>query len=351
MTEAPHRQNTRTKVGFLAQLCCAFALLGGAVASGAEGEKEKAEPKPVVLQLHRLPQSQFAGYLVAKEKGFFREAGLPNVKVEWWTGGDPPVERVLHENIEFCTGRLAQMIPISARGRHIVNIAQIVQKSAGMLVTHRASGILKPADMAGRRVGLWGGGRDVQAEAFFKKFGVEPKTVLQSDSMVPFLCRALDVASATYYDEYHKLLEAGARAEDLQIFPFADYGMNFPEDGIYCTAATRQFRSKECLAIVSASIKGWAYALAHEAEALDVVMKYCYSAHMLTSRNHQRWMLRAMAELIQHRVGSDSARWGTLRREDYDRVAKVLLEQRAIAVIPFYDLFHKPALSDKGGNP
>ncbi len=323
-------------------------LAGGATAGLAAGPEAEVR-KPVTLQLQWRPQAQFAGYILAKEKGFFKEAGLPEVELRWFYEGDPPLKLVLEGRADFCTAWLSQAIALRAKGEPLVNIAQVMQKSAMMLVAHRGSGITRPADMAGRRVGLWGADFDVQPMAFFRKFSVQPEVVIQSYSMAPFLRRAVEIASAMYYNEYHKLMEAGLRAEDIVTFFFSDFGMNFPEDGLYCTETTRRDRASVCLALTSASIKGWAYAAAHEVEALDIIMKYCTEAQLATNRNHQRWMLRAMVELIQHRVGRESARWGALLVEDYDTVAKLLKEQGLIRQAPRYEDFYRPALARDEG--
>jgi NitT/TauT family transport system substrate-binding protein len=232
-----------------------------------------------------------------------------------------------------------------------VNVAQVIQKAALMIVARRGAGVTKLQDLAGRRVGLWGGDFDVPHIALFKKFNVRPEIVNQSYSIAPFLRGAVNVTSAMYYNEYHKLFEAGLLPTDLQTFTFSDYGLNFPEDGIYCAAATRRDRAAICSAVVSASLKGWAYAIAHEAEALDIVMKYCNDAQLATNRNHQRWMLRAMSELIQHRVGKDPAHWGTLTQEDYDNVAGTLKAQGLIEKIPAYAEFYQPALAQQEPKP
>ena len=331
------------------------ALSGASIlllwAGAAVGDAKRTQDKAVIIQLQWQPQAQFAGYMVAKEKGFYREAGLPNVTLRWWIEGESPFRLVGEGKMQFCTGWLSQAIAERARGNPIVNIAQVMQRSALMLVARRSSGIDKPGDMTGRRIGLWGVDFDIQPTAFFKKYGARPRIVLQSASMVPFLRGAVDVASAMYYNEYHKLMEAGMRREDLQTFFFSDYDMNFPEDGIYCTEAMRRDRPDACFPVVSASIKGWAYAVTHESEALDIVMSRCNQAKMPTNRNHQRWMLRAMAELIQHRVGKDSEKWGTLLREDYENVAKVLLQQKLIKKVPPFDQFYRPALNRRGAAP
>ena len=321
----------------------AVILLIGSIPAHSE------DLKPVTLQLQWRPQAQFAGYMVAQEKGFYKEAGLPSVELLWYSEGDPPMKRMLDGKVDFCTAWLSQAITVRAKGEKIVNIAQITQKSALMLVARRTSGIVKPQDMTGRRVGLWGADFDVQPLAFFKKLNIQPKVVPQSYSMTPFLRGAVDVASAMYYNEYHKLMEAGLSADEIQPFFFSDFGLNFPEDGLYCTEAERRDRAQTCFAMVSASIKGWAYAAKNEAETLDMVMSYCDRAQLATNRNHQRWMLRAMIELIQHRVGKESAQWGTLLPGEYENVANVLRQQGFIQEVPRYDDFYQPAIAAVAG--
>ena len=320
----------------------ALALL--AISVRASGD----DAKPVLLQLQWRPQAQFAGYIVAKEKGFFAEEGAPNVELRWYREGDPPMKLVADGKVDFCTGWLSQAIKLRAEGVKIVNVGQIMQESTLMLVAWRRLGIVKPQDMTGRNVGLWGADFDVPALALFKKFGVHPNIVPQSYSITPFLRRAVHVASAMYYNEYHKLMEAGVQAEEIQTFFYPDYGLNFPEDGLYCTDATRLGRAKVCSAVVSASIKGWAYAAKNEVETLDLVMEYCKGAQLATNRNHQRWMLRTVLSSIQHRVGPDPARWGALLKEDYENVAKALCDLRFIRVSPPFDDLYKPAFGARG---
>jgi len=327
----------------------ASALLAVSLLLGPQALAQ-AEHKPVVLQLQWRPQSQFAGYMVAEEKGFYAEAGIPDITLRWWSEGDPPLKLLADGKVDFCTGWLSQAVALRSRGVKIVNIAQILQRSALMLVARRSSGILEPADINGHRVGLWGADFDAQPMAFFKKFGIKPNIVIQSYSIAPFLRGAVEVASAMYYNEYHKLLEAGLREDELRTFFFADYGLNFPEDGIYCTDATREKRPDLCRALVSASIKGWAYAIEHEKETLDIVMRHCDAAKLATNRNHQRWMLRTMAGLIRHRVGEDPSHWGTLPRPEFENVVNILHRQGLIKNKPGYEDFHRPALSGQGAH-
>jgi NitT/TauT family transport system substrate-binding protein len=346
---------------------------------GLRGEQagvQEKETKPVILKLQWRPQAQFAGYMVAEKKEYFKKAGLPDVRLEWYSSeGDPPLKAVLNSKVDFCSAWLSQAVSSRSHGEPLVNIAQIMQKSALMLVAHKEADskkpgdkpIEKPQDMKGRRVGVWRGDFEVQPKAFFNNFGInledekDVKKVDQSYSMAPFLLRAVDVASAMYYNEYHKLLESGLRDEEIIKFRFSDpeYGLNFPEDGIYCTEATRRDRASVCLAVVSASLDGWKYAAdpRNEADVLDIVMDYCEKAHLATNRNHQRWMLARMLESIagvdsKEKVATcDRAQWGRLKREDYQTVTKTLKDQRLTENIPRYEDFYRPALTEEDIRP
>lgn len=342
--------------GRLAIVC--WGLLMSVFASAAEPERSAAPPTgtaaPIILKLHWYPQAQFAGYLLAQEKGFFRAAGWGDVEIRWSTAGERCLDTLTQQEHQqqsiFCTGWLCDALARRARGVPIVHLTQVTQKSAMLLVTRRASGIATPADMTGKRVGLWGGDFDVLPRSFFRKFDVRPEIVPQSNSMVPFLRGAVSVASAMQYNEYHKLLEAGLRSEELVVFHLADYGLDFPEDGLYCHQRCWRDRPDQCTALVRAVWQGWRSALEHEVEALDVVMDYCRRANVRTSRNHQQWMLRSMADLIRTRPDGSPAPWGELSASVYRAVGQELLDQGLVDAVPPFAEFHPSAQTQRKGS-
>ena len=304
---------------------------------------------PVVFKLHWYPQAQFAGYLMAREKGFFQQAGAGDVEIRWSTAGERSLDMLTDQRAAFCTGWLCDALVRRAKGEALVHLSQVTRKSAMLLVTRRAAGIDAPADMNGRRVGLWGGDFDVLPRAFFRKFNVQPEIVPQSGSMVPFLRGAVSIASAMHYNEYHKLLEAGLRPEELRIFQLADYGLDFPEDGVYCHEQRWREQPDRCRALARAIQQGWDYALEQETEALDVVMAYCRRAEVRTSRNHQQWMLRSMAGLIRSPADGSAAAWGELSPSVYQAVGQELLHQGLVDAVPPWAEFHRPAGPPRSG--
>ncbi len=326
----PYPAAYRTFLLLLAGLFLGFSVLGAPALA--------AETATVSFLPQWQPQAQFAGYYVAYEKGFYRDRGL---EVKILRGGPerPSSEMLAQGRADFATMQLAGAIVQRARDLKLVNICQLSQRSALMLVAKKSSGILTPADLNGKKVGLWGEDFQAQLHAFFRKYHLAVRTVPQGTTLNLFLRGGVQAASAMWYNEYHLLLNAGLNPEELATFPLADYGFNFPEDGLYCRERTYQDRPQVCRSFVQGSLAGWQYALAHPKEALDIVMKYVDEAHVATERVHQQWMLDCMRKLILPQDGAEIS--GRLSREDYYRLADLLKKDGVISRIPDFAWFYR----------
>ncbi|MCK9375819.1 MAG: ABC transporter substrate-binding protein [Syntrophobacterales bacterium] len=308
-------------------------LLGACSLAGAQD----ANLTPVTFIPQWFPQAQFAGYYVAYEKGFYRRHGLA-VKILRGGPAAPASEAVARGQATFGTMFLATGIEKRAQGVKVVNIAQIVQRSALMLVAKKASGIEKPEDINGKKVSLWANEFQLQPQAFFRKHHLQVRLVPQTGTLNLFLRGGVEVASAMWYNEYHQILSHGVNPDELTTFFMADYGMNSPEDGIYCLEETLKAHPDHCRAFVTASVEGWQYAFAHPEEALDIVMRYVNEAKVATDRVHQKWMLEKMQAIIEP-PGWERP-MGTLKPEAYARVARGLQNAGLIRAIPAYAAFY-----------
>lgn len=326
--------HNRTASKFLRLFCCVLLFLAAApYLAQADGLND------VSFIPQWLPQAQFAGYYVAYEKGFYRQQGL-NVKILRGGPDYPPSEMLAAGRADFGSMLLTTGIMRRARGVKLVNVAQIVQRSALMLVAKKSSGINSPQDINGKKVGMWGEDFQGQPRAFFRKYQISVQAVPQSGTMNLFLRGGVEVASAMWYNEYHQIINAGVDPEELTTFLFADHGMNFPEDGIYCREEARQQRPLVCRAFVAASLQGWQYAFDHPGEALDIVMQYVNAAHIATDRVQQKWMLERMRDIIaipDHPLG-------ILPERAYLRVAEELKNSGLIKTIPEFAQFSIPCV-------
>lgn len=311
-----------------------------------------AEQETVFFEIHWLPQAQFAGYIVAKEKGFFKKH-LPckQIEIVWPHTSDSSLENLHKNSKRFCTAWFPDALFYRCLNsdKKIVCISQVMQKTPVMLVTKNGNGIESPKDLDGKRVQVWHGGVGFMTQAFFDKQKIKPVLVPQQESMMPFLYDIVSAASAMYYNEYHVLLERGLTKEGLKTFLLSDYDMSFPGDGIYCDQNVLDADPKLCEGILQACHDGWNYAIdpKNEAEILDWVLAYSKRAEMITSRSHQRWMLRTIKEDLE----PNPEQWGNLRREDYEQILDIIrgsekMKSATKTVFPAYsDFFRNPLTS------
>lgn len=299
---------------------CPFLMVcvcAGMISARAEAAMKKLSFIPLWS-----PQAQFAGYYVALEKGFYRDNGL-DVKI--LTGGSERPADVLLKKGEADIGLLwlSEAVKKRAQGMRLVNIAQILQRSALMLVAKRSSGIRKVEDLNGRTVAVWENFQ-LQPRALFKKYNLRVNIIPQAQSVNLFLRGGAAASSVMLYNEYHTIINAGLDPEELTTFFFYDYGLNFPEDGLYMLERNFNKDPAAAAAFVAATFKGWSYAFENEDETLEIVLRRMRDARIPANRMHQKWMLEKMEGLIF--PAGPAARAGELKRADYDRVSAELLK-------------------------
>ena len=320
---------TLLKQAFLAlTLVCMVMMLGPAVQAQNELKKISFIPQ-------WSPQAQFAGYYAAYEQGIYKKHGLDVTII---LGGAHKTSSEILEKGEADIATMWLSTAIQKRSRKVmlVNIGQIIQRSSLMLIAKKSSGIKKPADLNGKKVGLWGGDFRIQPEAFFKKLHISVTVVPQSYSVNLFLRDGVQAASAMWYNEYHTVLNTGINADELTTFFYSDYGLNFPEDGLYIMEDVLKKDPAAACAFVQASMEGWKYAFDHPEEAVNIVLKYMIAANVPANRVHQKWMFARMKDIMDP-PGDGAA--GVLQENDYDRVARELKEGGYLRDIPDMNAF------------
>ena len=309
-----------------------LALAAGALPARSEAPKLRK----VSYLPHWVPQAQFAGFYVAAEKGLYRQRGL-DVTVQRGVPELPSTQALAEGKADFVTTFLSTALQRWDQGVDLVNVAQLVQRSALLLVAKASSGIRTPADLHGRKVCVWPEFR-LQPLALFRKFGVTPRVIDQRDTLNLFLRGGADAASAMLYNEMHLLRNTGLDENELVVFRYDAYGLNFPEDGIYCLRSTLERDPAAVRAFVQASLEGWRWAFEHEQETLDLVMRHVEAAGLPTSRVHHRWMLARMRELMAPDGGRRPL--GALERTDFEAVVKEMRTAGLLRTTPDYGTFH-----------
>lgn len=320
--------------------CCAVILLGFPPVNPSHSGEPSLEKLSFLPTWH--PQAQFAGYYVALEKGFYRREGID---LEIIPGGPDrsPRNYLVNRKADIVSMWLSTAVQMAADGVDIGHIAQVIQRSALMMVARPESRIHCLSDMDAKRVAMWPSDFQIQPMALFERNGLTVRPITLAGTLNLFLRGGADVALIMWYNEYHALQMYGKDPSRMYAVFFSDTDLNFPEDGLYVLGDTWFARENTLCRFVKASFEGWRYAFEHPDEAVDIVLAVMRHEQVPASRSHQRWMLSCMKSLLQPKTGG---RIGVLSESDYLRVARVLEEGHRISGTPNFDYFSKGCMND-----
>ncbi len=284
------------------------------------------------LQLKWVTQAQFAGYYVAKDKGFYDEEGL-NVTIKPGGPDIAPPQVIAGGGADVVVDWMPSALASREKGVALVNIAQPFKRSGMMLTCRKETGIKDPADFAGKTLGVWFYGNEYPFLSWMSKLDLPTDgsdsgvTVLkQGFNVDPILQKQADCVSTMTYNEYWQIIDAGIPEDELQVFKYEEQGVSTMEDGLYVLEENlndAEFVDKAAR-FVRASMKGWQYARENPDESADIVLEN--DASGAQTEKHQR---RMMGEINKLTEGSD----GKLDPADYQRTVDTLLSGGSDPVI------------------
>ena len=278
----------------------------------------------ITLQLKWVTQAQFAGYYVAKDKGFYEAEGLD---VDIKPGGPDiaPAQVLAGGGADVIVDWLPSALATREKGVPLVNIAQPFKSSGMMLTCLKETGVTKPDDFKGKTLGVWFFGNEYPFLSWMAHLkipttgGADGVTVLkQGFNVDPLLQKQAACISTMTYNEYWQVIDAGIKPEELVTFKYEDEGVATLEDGLYVLEdKLKDAKFKEDMVkFVRASMKGWKWAEENPDDAADIVLEN--DASGAQTEKHQKRMMGEVAKLT---AGSN----GALDMADYERTVKTLL--------------------------
>ncbi|MDE0527868.1 MAG: ABC transporter substrate-binding protein [Truepera sp.] len=301
---------------------------------------------PVNFQSKWFPQSQFAGYFVAIDKGFYAEEGLDVTVLDG--GNVNPTVQVASGNADFGTDWIANMLVQREQGLKVVQVAQVFQTSGYRMVALGDSGIETFGDLAGRTVGVWGFGNEFVSQAVFATeeltSDLDPTVGSPDVSVVVYAFdpalvfpNEVDVASAMIYNELDQIVGLGFPLASLTVLDPADIDAALLEDLIFTTPdvlADPDFKGSGVSGrevaerFLRATLRGWQFAVDNPDEAVFIVLGYCGdtcagSGSTQSPLIHQTWQMARVAELVQPDMYSTI---GAIDQGAWERSVELLVE-------------------------
>ena len=283
------------------------------------------------VQLDWLPNAQYAGLLVAREKGWYAQAGLDVAIVPLDQKTNDPVGPVVKAASEVgCADGLA-LLKARAAGEPIKVFATMLQASPLGIVALRDGGINRMEDLKGKTVGLHPYDR-AQLEILLRPHGLSLADVTVreiGDDIVSLPAGTIDAQVVYLIDEKVALENKGVR---LNVFPGYESG--------YLTYSQAYFTREDFLRghtallakFLEASNRGWQEAFAQpEDTARMLVARYLPGGDV----NYQ---LRTITEL--HRFATqESPQLGQMRAATWERSAALFgLDPALAASLPDFSV-------------
>lgn len=256
--------------------------------------------EPVRLQLRWMHQFQFAGYYMALEKGYYRDAGF-DVKI--LPGGPDvprPVEEVLQGRADYAVTGSGLVIEYM-RGQPVVALAAIMQTSPIVWIVRGDDTIKAPHDLVGKKVMLMPPPESAELLTMFLQEGIALNriNVLPTTFRIDDLLEGRVDASDGYISNEPFLLQQ--RGIPYRVINPRDYGVNFYADVLMTHAERARQHPEKVRAFTEATLAGWRYAFQHMDETVQLIHKHYAPDRSIAHLRYEAEALHklAMPDLVQ----------------------------------------------------
>jgi PAS domain S-box-containing protein len=250
----------------------------------------------VTVQLSWKYQYEFAAFIAALEKGYYREAGL-DVKLREGGPNINAVDEVVAGRADYGVFSSALVVEYG-RGKPVVALAALMQHSPVALIVRMDRGINSVLDLADRDIAISADTRD-EIRAYLQSSGIGNRHIHFVDEPQWGLERLdhFDAFSAYISNEGYYAQKQGNQ-----------YGLFYPRSAgidlfgnILFTSRSHLYGHKsEVEAFRAATLRGLSYALAHHREITDLILKHYNTQGK--SREHLLYEARTITELTRPEI-------------------------------------------------
>lgn len=267
----------------------------------------------VSLQLLWKHQFEFAGFYMAKEKGFYSQAGL-DVEIKEFNFGMDIVSDVESGKSTFGIG-YPSIIFDKTNGRNVNITAAIFQSSPHVLISLKSSGINNIKDFAGKRIMV--NTNQIESASFLsmiKSQGVSFKDMkIQEHSfhVKDLIDKKTDIMSSYTSNELYNLDKLNIK---YNIFDPKDYGFDLYSNLIFTSFEQLEQNPKRVSKFTEASLKGWEYAFDNIDETVDLILK------KYNSQNKSKEALIYEANVLKKLAYKNNVALGNIDKNKIQRI-------------------------------
>ncbi len=270
------------------------AASAGAVAltGAARPVRAAGPPRPVTLLLDWIYQGPNSGFMLAQEKGFYRDAGL-DVQMTAGKGSGSTAQLVASKVAQFGFADGFVVGNGVSKGMPLKSVASIYRRNPCAVMVLADSELKTPKDLEGRSIAITAGSAQFQQfPAFMKGAGIDAAKVrvvnLDPVGVTPALLNNQVAAIAGFAQSYVANIEIRGKRE-ARVFWYADHGVTAVSNGIIVHDDLLKSDPGLVRAFVTPTIKGFLYARQNPEEAVEISRKYLPSIEPAIARREMEY--------------------------------------------------------------
>lgn len=264
----------------LAALCVLALCL---IFAGSHANAQTKAPTQIKFSLDWKFEGPAAGFLMAKEKGYYQAEGL-DVTIDTGNGSNGAVTRVASGAYDIAFADVNSMIEFNVKSpaeQHLRAVFMLYNRPPFALITLKTSGIDDPKKVVGKTLGapIFDAPRKL-FPALAKAIGIDPKSVkwqtMDPPLRLPMLVRG-EVEGVTGFDFLTLTLrELGYDATKINVFHYYNFGIELYGNSLMVTKkfADDPVKAEALRGFIRATIKGWQDVIANPADGAKLVKKY-----------------------------------------------------------------------------
>lgn len=235
-----------------------------------------ATPTRVTVWLDWYPNTDHVGLYVAMAKGFFARAGL-SVTAQVPSGASDALRLVAHGSGDIAISYEPDVLLARSQGVPVQAIGAIVQQPLNVVLALRSSGITRPRQLVGKTVGIAGAPSDyTDLAALMQADGgtlAQVHPVVVNYSLLDALLRKrVDAIIGAYWT--WEALQAVQAGQAVNVLHIEQWGVPIYDELVFAASQSHIAHAASVLrAFLRAAYQGYAYAVAHPAEAVRILLR------------------------------------------------------------------------------
>ena len=270
----------------------------------------------ISVQLNWKHQFQFAGFYIAKEKGYYAQAGL-DVSFEELSKGENIVQKVLNSQTTYGVG-YPGIIYDRLQQKEIVLLAALLQKSPHVLLSLNSSGIRSIDDFKGKKIMISKhAAENISFVTMLKSHNLsllDMQRVNSTFNLDDLVNGKVDLYSSYETNEPYTLEQRGL---SYDVWDPKEYGFTFYDDLLFTSQNELRKHPERLENFLAATLAGFEYAYGHKDESVELILqKY-------NSQNKSREALLYEAEVLEKLAFESGKNFGDIDREKTQRILDI----------------------------